>query len=93
MVLYPEVAIKLQAELDSVLGSGERLPSIEDREDMPYLENTMLELLRWQPITPLGGSCTFLGCRVIDFLGAAVPHATMEDDIYRSYHIPKGAIV
>ncbi|KAF8602795.1 cytochrome P450 [Ceratobasidium sp. AG-I] len=54
MVRHPEVALKIQAELDSVLGNAERLPSVEDREHMPYLRNTMAELLRWQPVSPLG---------------------------------------
>ncbi|KAG9099261.1 hypothetical protein FRC06_005458 [Ceratobasidium sp. 370] len=76
MLRHPEVAKRLQAELDSVLGNAERLPSVEDCERMPYVRNTILELLRWQPVTPL-----------------AVPHAAMESDLYRGYHIPEGAIV
>ncbi|KAG9124232.1 hypothetical protein FRC07_012323 [Ceratobasidium sp. 392] len=66
MLRYPEVAAKLQAELDSVLGNAERLPSIEDREHMPYVRNTILELLRWQPVTPLGEQQTSLSGRSID---------------------------
>ena len=54
MVRYPEVALKIQAELDSVLGLAERLPRAEDRERMPYVQNAMAELLRWQPVSPLG---------------------------------------
>lgn len=54
MVMYPEVALKIQAEADGVLGSAERLPRVEDREHMPYVRNTILELLRWQPALPLG---------------------------------------
>lgn len=54
MVRHPEVALKIQAELDSVLGSAERLPSVEDREHMPYVRNAVSELLRWQPVSPLG---------------------------------------
>lgn len=54
MVRYPEVAAKIQAELDNVLGNAERLPRVEDREHMPYVRNTILEALRWQPTSPLG---------------------------------------
>ena len=54
MVRHPEVALKIQAELDSVLGLAERLPRAEDRERMPYVRNVMTELLRWQPVSPLG---------------------------------------
>ncbi|KAF8602799.1 cytochrome P450 [Ceratobasidium sp. AG-I] len=53
MVRHPEVALKIQAELDSVLGPAERLPRADDRERMPYVQNTLAELLRWQPVTPL----------------------------------------
>lgn len=54
MVRHPEVALKIQAELDSVLGKAERLPRVEDREHLPYVQNTLTELLRWQPVSPLG---------------------------------------
>lgn len=54
MVRHPEVATKIQAEVDSVLGNAERLPRVEDREYMPYVRNAVLELLRWQPVSPLG---------------------------------------
>lgn len=53
MVLYPDVAIKIQAEIDNVLGDAERLPTMQDREHIPYIQNVILELLRWQPVTPL----------------------------------------
>ncbi|KAG8706071.1 hypothetical protein FRC08_001284, partial [Ceratobasidium sp. 394] len=43
MLGHPEVAKKLQAELDVVLGKAERLPTIEDRGRMPYVRNTILD--------------------------------------------------
>lgn len=54
MVRHPEVSIKIQVELDRVLGNAERLPRVEDRERMPYVRSTVLEVLRWQPVSPLG---------------------------------------
>ncbi|CUA71919.1 O-methylsterigmatocystin oxidoreductase [Rhizoctonia solani] len=53
MVLYPEIALKIQEEVDQVLGTAERLPTMHDREQLPYIQNTLLELLRWQPVNPL----------------------------------------
>ncbi|KAF8602800.1 cytochrome P450 [Ceratobasidium sp. AG-I] len=53
IVRHPEVARKIQAELDSVLGHAERLPRVDDRKHMPYVWNTVQELLRWQPASPL----------------------------------------
>ncbi|EUC61286.1 cytochrome P450 family protein [Rhizoctonia solani AG-3 Rhs1AP] len=53
MVLYPEVARKAREEIDRVIGT-ERLPTISDRADLPYLECVLLETLRWHPVAPLG---------------------------------------
>ena len=52
MALYPEVQRKAQAEVDEVIG-GDRLPILSDRGTLPFVEAIVLELLRWQPITPL----------------------------------------
>ncbi|KAJ7239513.1 cytochrome P450 [Mycena rebaudengoi] len=53
MVLYPECQKKAQAEIDSVIGSS-RLPTFEDRENLPYVECICRETLRWNPAVPLG---------------------------------------
>jgi len=55
MVLYPEVQERAQAELDSFL-KGERLPEYLDRSQWktPYLDAIINEVLRWNPVTPLG---------------------------------------
>ena len=49
----PEVQKKAQAELDAVVGR-DRLPSIEDRPALPYLNAVMKELNRWFSPAPLG---------------------------------------
>ncbi|KIJ40995.1 hypothetical protein M422DRAFT_172679 [Sphaerobolus stellatus SS14] len=55
MVLHPEVQARAQAELDSFI-KGERLPDYSDRaeEKTPYLDAVVSEVLRWNPVTPLG---------------------------------------
>lgn len=55
MTLYPEVQERAQAEIDSVVGS-EHLPSFEDRPKLPYVEALVKEVLRWNPVGPLGES-------------------------------------
>lgn len=55
MTLYPEVQRKAQAELDSVVEHG-RLPTFDDRSKLPYLECVMKEIIRWNPVSPLGKS-------------------------------------
>ncbi|KAF8128421.1 cytochrome P450 [Boletus edulis] len=53
MVLYPAAQAKAQAELDSVIGSG-RLPDYNDRHSLPYINAIVKEVLRWNPVAPLG---------------------------------------
>jgi cytochrome P450 len=53
MANYPEVQAKAQAEIDSVVGQ-DRLPEFSDRLDLPYVNALVLEVLRWQPVGPVG---------------------------------------
>ena len=53
MLLYPEVQAKAQAEIDSVIGNG-RLPNFDDRASLPYVDAILRELVRWNPVVPLG---------------------------------------
>ena len=52
MTLFPDVQRKAQLEVDSITG-GTRLPSFADRQNMPYLNAMVKELLRWNPVVPL----------------------------------------
>ncbi|KAG6375607.1 cytochrome P450 [Boletus reticuloceps] len=52
MTLYPEVFRKAQAEIDAVVGY-ERLPTIGDRDELPYVNAICKELLRWNVVAPL----------------------------------------
>ena len=53
MILYPDVAQKAQAEIDTVVGQ-DRLPSFADRERLPYINAIVLEVMRWHSVTPIG---------------------------------------
>lgn len=53
MTLYPEVQKKAQVELDSVVEAG-RLPDYSDRDKLPYIDALIKEVLRWNPVLPLG---------------------------------------
>ena len=58
MSLYPDVQKRAQAELDSVVGQS-RIPDADDREQLPYVDALVKELLRWYPTVPLGvARCT-----------------------------------
>ncbi|KAI6042938.1 cytochrome P450 [Pisolithus marmoratus] len=53
MVLHPEVQAKVHAEFDAVLGRGV-FPTFEDRPRLPYLQAVLYEVMRWNPVFPLG---------------------------------------
>ena len=53
MALYPEAQRKAQEEIDAVVGNH-RLPNIDDRDSLPYINNLLKEVMRWGPATPLG---------------------------------------
>ncbi|KAF8971248.1 cytochrome P450 [Flammula alnicola] len=52
MVLHPEIQKRAQAEIDAVIGP-ERLPTMADSNQLPYMNAVLRELLRWQPISPI----------------------------------------
>ena len=53
MIAYPEVQKKCQEELDRVVGRS-RMPTLKDRESLPYIRATVRELFRWRTPTPIG---------------------------------------
>ncbi|KAJ6464357.1 cytochrome P450 [Mycena sanguinolenta] len=53
MGLYPDVQAKAHIEIDRVVGK-DRLPGLSDRASLPYVECLMKEVLRWNPLGPLG---------------------------------------
>jgi cytochrome P450 len=59
MVIYPDVQLRAQAELDSVVGRG-RLPEFSDKKDLPYVNAVMSECLRWLPVLPMGSSISII---------------------------------
>ena len=53
MFLFPQVAKKVQAEIDSVVGR-DRLPAVKDRADLPYTNAVWKETFRFKCAVPLG---------------------------------------
>ncbi|KAI0092996.1 cytochrome P450 [Irpex rosettiformis] len=53
MLLHPEAQQKAQKEIDEVIGRN-RLPDLNDRDSLPYVQCVINEVMRWQPVTPFG---------------------------------------
>ena len=72
LVTNPDTLTAAQAELDAVIG-GDRMPTFQDEQDLPYIRALCKETLRWRPVAVLGGT----------------PHASTDADTYKGYYIPK----
>jgi cytochrome P450 len=75
MAVNPSIQKKAQKEIDQLL-KGERLPTISDWDDLPYVSALIKEMYRWHVPLPI-----------------SIPKLLKEDDVYKGYRIPKGAIV
>jgi cytochrome P450 len=53
MTLFPDVQLKAQGEIDRVVGN-DRLPSLADRNSLPYVNALVSEIFRWRPVVPMG---------------------------------------
>ena len=53
MAKYPEAQKKAQAEIDRIIGST-RLPTLDDRAALPYIEAIYRESMRWNQSLPIG---------------------------------------
>lgn len=51
MVLHPAVYAKAQEEVDLVIGDT-RLPTIDDRSRLPYIDSVLWEVYRYVPAPP-----------------------------------------
>lgn len=59
MTLNPEKQKLAQEEIDRIVGE-DRIPTMDDRELLPYVNATIKEVLRWHPALPL--STMFFPC-------------------------------
>lgn len=53
MALNPEVQQKAQDEIDRVIGTSQ-LPTLADRDRLPYVNAVVKEVFRWHPVVPMG---------------------------------------
>lgn len=53
MQRWPEVQLKAQREIDTVIGTH-RLPNLDDYDSLPYVRALIKEILRWGTVAPVG---------------------------------------
>ncbi|RXW19445.1 hypothetical protein EST38_g6411 [Candolleomyces aberdarensis] len=71
---HPEVQIKAQAEIDTVVGLG-RLPLISDRPSLPYVHAIIKEIGRWFTVAPL--NTPRVNTRDDEYDGYFIPKGTL----------------
>jgi len=74
MIAYPDVAKKVQEELDKITG-GTRLPCWADRSETPYTEAVITEIQRCASVSPNGGFPRFTKS-AIKLMGYDIPKGT-----------------
>jgi cytochrome P450 len=74
MCAFPAVQKRAFVEISSVVQLGDRMPDWADGENLPYCRALVSECLRWRTVMMLSG----------------IPHAPIQDDVYKGYTIPKG---
>ncbi|XP_071979661.1 cytochrome P450 2F2-like isoform X2 [Engystomops pustulosus] len=83
LMKYPEIAERIQQEIDSVVGR-DRSPSIVDRTKMPYTEATIYEIMRFCDVIPVSlPRCT---SRTTVFNGFSIPKGTYVTPLLTSVH-------
>ncbi|KAG2230638.1 cytochrome P450 [Thamnidium elegans] len=54
MVHHPQVQLKAQEEIDRFIKSNDRLPTINDKEELPYCFSVIKESMRYKSTVPYG---------------------------------------
>ncbi|KAG9118491.1 hypothetical protein FRC07_006966 [Ceratobasidium sp. 392] len=72
MLYNPTAQATAQAEIEHVVGT-DRLPTYADRESLPYVEAVYKEVLRWQPLAPLGLPHQYTAEKDDEYKGMRIP--------------------
>ena len=62
MVLNPDAQKKAQNEIDTILGEH-TLPTMADKDSLPYMNALLKEVMRFNPVAPL----SVYQCSVLSF--------------------------
>ncbi|EJU02639.1 cytochrome P450 [Dacryopinax primogenitus] len=72
MVLNPEVCRAAQKHVDSVVGN--RPPTFDDRDQLPYVVAVVKETIRWRPVAALG--VPHVADEDLEYRGYVIPKGT-----------------
>ncbi|KAG9375841.1 p450 domain containing protein [Pyrenophora tritici-repentis] len=92
MVLFPEVGKAAQEELDRVC--GDRLPTLENEPNLPYLRGCVKGCMRWMPTDILGAAgVTWNAWAIRDRIGSIllIAEAANDPDASKRDHFVFGA--
>ena len=86
MAIHPDIQKKGQMEIDRLLG-GERLPTLADQNDLPYITALVKEVYRWH--TPLPISIPKSLIEDDEYKGYHIPKgATIVENVWAVFHDP-----
>ncbi|XP_063824054.1 probable cytochrome P450 304a1 [Ostrinia nubilalis] len=74
ILLNPGIQERVHEEIDRVVGKG-RLPTLDDRRNMPYTEACLREIMRYETLVPLG--VPHRAIRDVKFHGYDIPENTL----------------
>lgn len=85
LALYPEKQVRAHAEIDAIVGAG-RLPTLDDKGSLPYVDALIKESIRWHPAVPLSmvrkPSIYGLHFDEIELVSLGLARRTAQDDVY-----------
>ncbi|KAG8710304.1 hypothetical protein FRC11_004651 [Ceratobasidium sp. 423] len=86
MCIRPEIASKIQAEIDAQVGR-DRIPTLHDRSVLPYTDAVLQEVIRYYPVFPLG--LEHVASEDIEARGYRIKKGTiLEGNIWAIMHDP-----
>ncbi|KAF4448039.1 hypothetical protein F53441_8514 [Fusarium austroafricanum] len=74
MVMYPDVQKEAQEEIAKVT-RGKRLPQMDDRKNLPFLEGLVKETYRWNPVGPM--SLPHAATSDVEYKGYNIPKGSI----------------